>query len=157
MVVEPCFVGWHESSPHLLRILDIPALIIANHCFRRLAPGLGSIVILGNKLSSYRDRMMSQKALSDPTNALLRVEPLLDEIDLLPYGAVDKARWKVDTERLPRLEQAFSDLTLSFSTGEARKSAKGEDALRHRPLEFVEAADGELVTGRVEPSLVVDS
>ena len=52
-------------------------------------------------------------------------------------------------ERLPRLERAFNDLALSFSSPEARASAAGVEALRDRPLEFVEEMDGELITGRV--------
>lgn len=49
---------------------------------------------------------------------------------------------------MPRLERAFNDLALSFSDPGARGSAEGIEALRDRPLEFVEEEDGELVTGR---------
>ncbi|CAN0319692.1 unnamed protein product [Laminaria digitata] len=111
---------------------------------------LGSIIILGNKMSSYRDRTLSTTALADPTNAILRSEPLLEDIDLLPYQGPDrKVRWRRDVERLPRLERAFNDLTLSFSSPGARASDAGVAALRDRPLEFVEEVDGELITGRV--------
>ncbi len=111
-------------------------------------PALGSIVILGNKLSSYGDRLLDARTRADPTNALLRAGPLLRDIDLLPYPAADSARWRRDVERLPRVERAFNDLALTFSAPEARGSAAGAELLRNRPLEFVEAADGELVTGR---------
>lgn len=110
---------------------------------------MGSIVILGNKLSSYGDRLLAARARADPTNALLRAGPLLQDVDLcLPYPAPDRPRWRRDVDKLPGLERAFNDLALSFSGPEARGSAGGGEALRGRPLEFVEAEDGELVTGR---------
>jgi len=46
------------------------------------------------------------------------------------------------------VERAFNDLALTFSDPEARGTAAGFEALRDRPLEFVEATDGELVTGK---------
>lgn len=113
-----------------------------------ITPALGSIVILGNKLSSYGDRLLDARARTDPTNALLRAGPLLRDIDLLPYPSSDSARWRRDVERLPRLERAFNDLALTFSAPETRGSAAGVESLRDQPLEFVEAADGELITGR---------
>ena len=116
------------------------------------ATGLGSIVILGNKLSSYGDRLLDARARADPTNALLRVGPLLQDIDLLPYPSSDRAEWRRDVDKLPGLERAFNDLALSFSGPEARGSAEGAKALRDRPLEFVETEDGELVTGRAAPA-----
>lgn len=106
------------------------------------------MVILGNKLSTYVDREVSGQALADPANAILRAAPLLQELQLHPYQAKDKGRWREDVERLPRAELAFNDLTLSYSCPEARGSAEGIDALLNRPLEFHEETDGELVTGR---------
>lgn len=113
-------------------------------------PALGSILILGNKISSYTDRLLDARARNDPTNALLRAGPLLQDIDMLPYPASDRARWRRDVEQLPRMERAFNDLALSFSDPEARGSPEGVSALRDRPLEFVEEEDGELVTGRAK-------
>lgn len=122
-----------------------------------LKPALGSIIVLGNKISRYReDRLLDARSRDDPTNALLRAGPLLRDIDLqVPYPASsatgtpeDKGRWRRDSEKLPRLERAFNDLALSFSDPKARSSADGVAALLDRPLEFVEKVDGELVTGR---------
>ncbi|CAM9490922.1 unnamed protein product [Scytosiphon promiscuus] len=142
-----------------------PTLFFMPHCPQRLysnvlwanwsSRALGSIIILGNKISRYReDRLLDTRARDDPTNALLRAGPLLRDIDLqVPYPASaanpeDKGKWRRDSEKLPRLERAFNDLALSFSNPDARGSAEGVAALRERPLEFVEDADGELVTGR---------
>lgn len=132
-------------------------LLLASHQCHPPAPptfspekysGLGSIIVLGNKLTSYEDRLLDARARADPTNALLRAGPLLQDVDLLPYPASDRARWRRDVDKLPGLERAFNDLALSFSGPEARGSAEGARALGDRPLEFVEAEDGELVTGR---------
>lgn len=109
------------------------------------------MVVLGNRLASYGDRLLDARARADPTNAVLRAGPLLlQDVDLpLPYPAAsDRARWRRDVDGLPGLERAFNDLALSFSGPEARGSAEGIEALRDRPPEFVEAEDGELVTGR---------
>ncbi|CAM9467424.1 unnamed protein product [Hapterophycus canaliculatus] len=142
-----------------------PTLFFMPHCPQRLysnvlwanwsSRALGSIIILGNKISRYReDRLLDARARHDPTNALLRAGPLLRDIDLqVPYPTStgtpeDKGMWRRDSQKLPRLERAFNDLALSFSGPDARSSADGVAALLDRPLEFVEIADGELVTGR---------
>lgn len=106
------------------------------------------MLILGNKLSAYADRELSGQALADPSNAILRAAPLLQEMQLQPYQARDKGRWREDVEHLPHAERAFNDLTLSYSCPEARGSVEGIGALLNRPLEFLEETDGELVTGR---------
>lgn len=100
-------------------------------------PALGSIAILGNRLSSYRDRAIYAKDRDDPTNAVMRAGPLLQETDVLPYSPADKGRWRLDVDLLPHLEGAFNELTLSFSGHEARSSAEGVEALLNRPLELV--------------------
>ncbi|CAM9345153.1 unnamed protein product [Ectocarpus fasciculatus] len=135
-----------------------PTLFFMPHCPQRLysnvlwanwcSRAMGSILILGNKISSYTDRLLDARSRVDPTNALLRAGPLLQDIDLLPYPASDRARWRRDVEKLPRFERAFNDLALSFSSPDARSSAEGAKALLDRPQEFVEEEDGELVTGR---------
>ncbi|CBJ29823.1 conserved unknown protein [Ectocarpus siliculosus] len=135
-----------------------PTLFFMPHCPRRLysnvlwanwsSRAMGSILILGNKISSYTDRLLDARSRVDPTNALLRAGPLLQDIDLLPYPGSDRARWRRDVEKLPRFERAFNDLALSFSSPDARSSTEGATALLDRPQEFVEEEDGELVTGR---------
>ncbi|CAM9917215.1 unnamed protein product [Ectocarpus sp. 8 AP-2014] len=135
-----------------------PTLFFMPHCPQRLysnvlwanwsSRAMGSIFILGNKISSYTDRLLDARSRVDPTNALLRAGPLLQDIDLLPYPGSDRARWRRDVEKLPRFERAFNDLALSFSSPEARSSAEGATALLERPQEFVEEESGELVTGR---------
>eukprot|EP00903_Cladosiphon_okamuranus_P019278 g17721.t1 len=154
--------GEGDEGDEVGEVLTTPTLFFMPHCPQRLysnvlwanwsARGLGSIVILGNKLSSYGDRLLDARARSDPTNAILRAGPLLQDIDLLPYPASFRARWRRDVDALPGLERAFNDLALSFSAPGARGSAEGVEALRNRPLEFVEAEDGELVTGRAAPA-----
>ncbi|CAN0454489.1 unnamed protein product [Ectocarpus sp. 12 AP-2014] len=135
-----------------------PTLFFMPHCPQRLysnvlwanwsSRAMGSILILGNKISSYSDRLLDARSRVDPTNALLRAGPLLQDIDLLPYPGSDRAGWRRDVEKLPRFERAFNDLALSFSSPDARSSAEGAKALLERPQEFVEEEDGELVTGR---------
>ncbi|CAM9825800.1 unnamed protein product [Ectocarpus sp. 13 AM-2016] len=135
-----------------------PTLFFMPHCPQRLysnvlwanwsSRAMGSILILGNKISSYTDRLLDARSRADPTNALLRAGPLLQDIDLLPYPGSDRAGWRRDVEKLPRFERAFNDLALSFSSPDARSSAEGVKALLERPQEFVEEEDGELVTGR---------
>lgn len=109
---------------------------------------LGSVIVLGNSLAAYMDRLMPADALQDQSNAITQARGLLEELRLHPYPTTDKGRWKKDAERLPHLEFAFNDLSLSYSGPRVRESEIGRKALSSRPREFVEEWDGELITGR---------
>lgn len=109
---------------------------------------MGSTIVLGNSLTTYRDRTVSADVLKDPSNSIVRAEALMQEVEVHSSFPTDKARWRRDVELLPHVEFAFNDLTLWYSSPECRLSAAGRLALQNRPDEFVEAWDGELVTGR---------
>ncbi|CAM9571730.1 unnamed protein product [Discosporangium mesarthrocarpum] len=137
-----------------------PTLFFMPHCPMRLysnllwanwtSEALGCLVILGNSLAAYSDRIISADALQDPSNSVLRAAPLLEELPASPTPA--ESRKSRDAELLPHAEAAFSDMSISFSPPERRRSEEGLWALGRRPIEFDGGPDGELVTGRAVTS-----
>lgn len=102
------------------------------------------------------DRQVHADVLQDPSNAIARAQGLIQELKLHPYPSADKARWKKDSDRLPYLELAFNDFSFSYSGSDLRESEAGRKAFMTRPEEFVEASEGELITGRASGSSRVD-
>lgn len=77
----------------------------------------------------------------------MQSEALVDELRLHRCPPGEKARWRLDVERLPHMELAFSDLTLSYSSLERLTSTAGRQALLKRPMEFIEQWEGARIYG----------